>query len=1462
MVLLKRKPCDVFTNNYNKNLIQIHNANQDIQYITDEYAVVEYVLNYMTKNESGQTTIMKQLIDECVAQGEETKTTIKKLAKALDKGRECGIQEAAYRLLGLPMTKFSEVVKFISTNHPHDREGLLRSDLDELEEGQSIFHNSLHDYYQDRPLNSDEDDEDWDNMTLAEFVANYNVYKTKPATSTAIKLQNKRGYIIKRSKECVIRYYLRYENETEYYRALCILFLPFRNELKDIHSKDPHLLYTENENEIERIRAHFEKHRNIVEAVANHENQEEKQDDTDDEDVNDEGFMDIETTTADEIEDFNKYVKAQAQNQIRKYNEGKVRMNDDTYLSNIASLNKQQRKMFDDFVERITDQTENTPFYLYIGGEAGTGKSFLLKLMIEATNRLPHYSGQSLDKPFSITIAPTGVAAYIVNGTTIESALGMQPQKRKSYVGSSHSRNSNLRYKCHLLKIQLNIYFNFRFLYEDLKVIFLDEVSMCGTDKLTTIHYKMQEIMGNEEFMGGVSVVCTGDFGQLKPVGEEIIWGNSFIDGRYKSSPNHWNDNFEIYYLTQKMRSLDDEFSKVSDKVRKGICDDEVTQYMKSHVQECQSENDNTKFAEGKISIIVTINADRENINLGKLNQLLPNEKEYTITATDKCITSQNPPNVPRTTQGQLEHVVKLKKGAPVMLTSNHQEQRYKNNGIVNGSRGYVDSFQVSKTNPDKVEIIWVCFLDEKTGQLLRDDNKALLKHHKPNNPMAVPIRTQKKQFSYLNYKFLREQFPVTLCYAITSHKSQGQTLEEVIIDFSSNRYIKNGSFYTAMSRVRIGSNLYLRDFQQHYIKAELKVEQQLAAMKLTKPYHFKKFLLDKPVFESEEKEIKIGYININYLHHAQSAKFLNEDENLLNLDLLLVADTRLTTSDSKESIKEQLSNWLIWNRTDSLDNAGHMGMLLMQSKRSKFVDKFDLSIYRKQSDKIIDGKPRNFCQVMTVTDVNYHLKVSFVYLTETPTMKQLEKVMKQIESSNVIMGDFNLDPNRETDKTKLKLLEESGKRRVLFEITTTRINQLDHIFLDSYFKEYFSTCYNNHTSDHKVITIRLPIGSNNISEKFKLEYYYQQGKQSTFQSENELGTETNSTTKDQSKTIVPSSKPQLKRKQTTKNVTSKRTRVEYRCIRNPDNESCWLNSCLQLMLAALDHSSVNTLHRSSQLMDLLKQYQAEDFSAVLDPKAIRNLLFEKEIERIRTDHVQPNNRLFHYFGSYTTNFQQLYDLTERSRIGQQDCRDFFICFQQNSFYWPDVYELMEFHVLEYSQCCACGSQSRASLPTSHSNLLFDPPTADCTLMDVLNVNINEPNILEDWTDEDGCGTKGNCLKFTRLDPQTDIEFLTLIVRRLHYDEFGNPVINTKKVTTNAMVSVKTTNDEVLTFKPVAVIHHIGHVIGDDTRGHYMADILDVRTNQWIRTSDDSDPQLLSEPTDQGYIFLLKRQRV
>ena len=367
--------------------------------------------------------------------------------------------------------------------------------------------------------------------------------------------------------------------------------------------------------------------------------------------------------------------------------------------------------------------------------------------------------------------------------------------------------------------------------------------------------------------------------------------------------------------------------------------------------------------------IVVTNNYDRDRINSEKLESLLPNEKAYSVNSSDVSTNRRNAPklpeNLPHTQTGQLESKVILKKGAPVMITSNHTEQKYKNNGIVNGSRGYIDSIQVAKDNPDQVEVIWICFNDENTGQLLREDNKHLLKQHKPNNPLAVPIKRQKKQFQVKgSTSWLREQFPVTLCYAITAHKSQGQTLHEVIIDFSSkSTRINAGSFYTAMSRVRFGDNLYLKDFKPEYIHANKSVEKKIEAMKISVPYQFKKVCLDTQISEDPSNEIKLGYININSLYEGMSDKFINEDKNLLNLDFLVISDTRLTRKDTDVDLKGRLSNWNVIGRFDSEDGRKHMGMVLLQSVHSSIGSEFSMKTYFKK----VEGNNLVFAQVITL---------------------------------------------------------------------------------------------------------------------------------------------------------------------------------------------------------------------------------------------------------------------------------------------------------------------------------------------------------------------------------------------------------------------------------------------------------------------------------------------------------------
>ena len=192
------------------------------------------------------------------------------------------------------------------------------------------------------------------------------------------------------------------------------------------------------------------------------------------------------------------------------------------------------------------------------------------------------------------------------------------------------------------------------------------------------------------------------------------------------------------------------------------------------------------------MSIIVLRNKTRQEINEHKLEILIKGQQMYTSLAIDRCTNLETPPEIPSdlplTQTGGLEYKIMLKVGAPIVITSNHTQSKYKEDGIVNGAKGFVDSIQVSRSDPEKIEAVWIIFKDSNVGKLLRYELRNLKKQHKPMNEKAVPILRQKKTFSIQKgeVKFQRNQFPLTLAYAITSYKCQGDTLGEVIIDFHS----------------------------------------------------------------------------------------------------------------------------------------------------------------------------------------------------------------------------------------------------------------------------------------------------------------------------------------------------------------------------------------------------------------------------------------------------------------------------------------------------------------------------------------------------------------------------------------------------------------------------------------------------------------------------------------------------
>ena len=170
---------------------------------------------------------------------------------------------------------------------------------------------------------------------------------------------------------------------------------------------------------------------------------------------------------------------------------------------------------------------------------------------------------------------------------------------------------------------------------------------------------------------------------------------NNHLDGRPDCAPSHWKEHFRVFYLTEKTRSQNDPlFSSLCDSAGRGTITAEDEEFLRSRIQSTCSEECNENFKSGKLSIIVTVNKKINLINSAKLEQLLPNGKEYRCNSVDRVTNVPGNPKIPTSFNdnpgltGNLQTELIIKVGAPVFITTNHSKLKYKENG----ARGYVQN--------------------------------------------------------------------------------------------------------------------------------------------------------------------------------------------------------------------------------------------------------------------------------------------------------------------------------------------------------------------------------------------------------------------------------------------------------------------------------------------------------------------------------------------------------------------------------------------------------------------------------------------------------------------------------------------------------------------------------------------------------------------------------------------------
>jgi ATP-dependent DNA helicase PIF1 len=386
--------------------------------------------------------------------------------------------------------------------------------------------------------------------------------------------------------------------------------------------------------------------------------------------------------------------------------------------------------------------------HVFLTGKAGTGKSTLIRRFISETDRNV------------VVVAPTGIAALNVDGYTIHRLF-------------SFSTTTSLD------DVRTGRYYPGRFakILGSLDTLIIDEASMVRADLFDQVAAALQRfgpVPGTP--FGGVQIVLVGDLYQLPPVVHEAEAG--YLNARYAtpyffSADNFRSEDFPTVALTTVFRQQgDDRMAAILNEIREGV--------LVGHARDQLNARTDPDFEPPDDEFWLTLAPTNRLVTARNRQRLarLPGDEITYLATRSGDLSLFDPP---------VEETLRFKVGAQIMMLNNDQFDRW-----VNGTLGRVTAARL-----DDGLVVTVEFTNGDTADVRPYTWEA-------TRPVVDGGALRREVIGTYT------QLPFKLAWAITIHKSQGQTLDRMVVDLSGGMF-SFGQLYVALSRCTSMSGLVLK---------------------------------------------------------------------------------------------------------------------------------------------------------------------------------------------------------------------------------------------------------------------------------------------------------------------------------------------------------------------------------------------------------------------------------------------------------------------------------------------------------------------------------------------------------------------------------------------------------------------------------------------------------------------------